>query len=259
MLVAYLVRGVKAGVVAGAVFGLLLALVANPVIAFAEDRAHGTHDGQAGGASHTDDHHAGETAAGGGRLPVTDAVSVASGVLWGVLLGVVGFGAAFYLLEPLVPGGPALRSYAFAAAGFVTVSGAPWLALPPSPPGTTHALGVRTRLFVYAAMLLAGALATVGGMALYDRLRDRRGRAVAAAAGLVPLAALPAVAAALPSNATRSALAEPLAAGVTGLAVFGQLLVWLLLAGVHARLHRSDGPEAGPTATPRPDPGVGGD
>ncbi|GAA0204134.1 CbtA family protein [Halobaculum roseum] len=242
MFVEYLTRGVKAGLVAGAVFGVLLALVANPIVGFADELGH---DGEAH--AHEDGSHGHEetTAAHDAGLSVNGGVSVLSGALWGVLLGAVGFGVAFYFLEPIVPGTGAVRSYVFAAAGFLTASGAPWLVLPPAPPGTDHALDAQTRMILYGVMMAAGAAAAIAGMVLYDRLREDRGRAVAVAVGLLPVGALPVLAAAVPADRTTVALPSELAAGLVGLVVFGQALMWLVLATVHARLH---GAEAGDTA-----------
>lgn len=95
MLVDYLVRGAKAGVVAGLAFGLFVAVVANPLVGVAETFEHDGHTAGNG------DHH---DAAGATSAVTTGAVSVAGGVLWGLLLGVVAFGAGFYLLEPALPG-----------------------------------------------------------------------------------------------------------------------------------------------------------
>ncbi len=134
MIAAYVANGVKSGLVAGLAFGLLVALVANPLVAFAEGSAHVE---GAGGHDHAGDSH-GE---GGLSASVADGASVLSGVLWGVFLGVVAFGVAFYLLEPIVPGSGAVRSYAFGAAGLLTASVAPWLAFPPGPPGNVGRRG----------------------------------------------------------------------------------------------------------------------
>ncbi|QZP39595.1 CbtA family protein [Halobaculum magnesiiphilum] len=257
MFVEYLTRGVKAGLVAGAVFGVLLALVANPIVGFADElgHEHGEHGHEDGSHGHEETTAAHDDAG----LSVNRGVSVLSGVLWGVLLGAVGFGVAFYFLEPIVPGTGAVRSYVFAAAGFLTASGAPWLVLPPAPPGTAHALDVQTRMILYGVMMAAGAAAAIAGMVLYDRLRGDRGRAVAVAVGLLPVGALPVLAAAVPADRTTVALPSELAAGLVGLVVFGQALMWLVLATVHARLH---GAEAGDTAAPtdsRSGHAVGGD
>lgn len=232
MLVAHLTRGVKAGVVAGLVFGLFVAAVANPLVAYAagtDAAVEGGHDHAAGG-------HGGEDH---GTVPaaVTGLASVAAGALWAVLLGGLVFGAGYFLLEPALPGTGATRSYVLGGAGFLTVSGAPWLVLPPAPPGAEQSLPVGTRLALYAGMVLAGALACLLAGLVYDRLRGRGRRVAVAATGAAPALALLAVPAALaPTNAVEASLAPGLRAGLTGLAVFGQLLLWLALATAHARL-----------------------
>lgn len=270
MLVAYLTRGVKAGVVAGLAFGLLLALVANPLVAFADELGHeggeavgepatgghhdagGGHHHDAGGGHHSDvgsGHH--ETAV---PAAVTNAVSVLSGVLWGVLLGGVVFGFAFYLLEPAIPGAERSKSYLLAAAGFVTVSGAPWLVLPPQPPGVSQSLPTETRTLLYAGMMVAGALVCLLSGFTYQRLRERRGRGAAAVAAALPFGLLALPVAFAPANPVESALPSDLATGLVGMTVFGQALLWALLAAAHARFRRrSVGDRSSEVASARSD------
>jgi hypothetical protein len=234
MLAAYLKRGVKAGVVAGLVFGLLLALVANPLVAFADELGHG-------GSHAVGDHHEGS---GGDQhdsvvsMTVTNGVSILSGVLWGVLLGGVVFGVAYYVLEPAIPGTGGTKSYLLALAGFITVSGAPWLVLPPQPPGVEHVLSTEMRLVLYGGMMVAGALVCSFAGFVYGRLRDTHGRTTAAIVAMLSLCLLAIPAALSPVNGVERSLPSELAIGLTGLVVFGQALLWLLLAGTHARLRR---------------------
>lgn len=240
MLAAYLKRGVKAGVVAGLVFGLLMALVANPLVAFTDELGHG--DAHAAGDEHaTEEHH--EASSGAAHdsavsTTVTNGVSIVSGVLWGVLLGGAVFGAAYYFLEPAIPGTGGTKSYLLAVAGFITVSGAPWLVLPPQPPGVEQSLPTETRILLYGGMMVAGALVCSLGGAVYGRLRDAHGRTTATIAAMVPLGLLAIPAVLSPVNAVESSLPSELAVGLTGMIVFGQALLWLLLAGTHARLRR---------------------
>ncbi|MFC4408267.1 CbtA family protein [Haloarchaeobius iranensis] len=240
MLAAYLKRGVKAGVVAGLVFGLLVALVANPLVAFADELGHG--DGHAVGDQHAaEEHHEGS----GGEqhdsavsMTVTNGVSIVSGVLWGVLLGGAVFGIAYYFLEPAIPGTGGTKSYLLAVAGFVTVSGAPWLVLPPQPPGVEQSLPTDLRMGLYGGMMVVGALVCSLAGFVHGRLRDTHGRTTAAIVAMLPfcLLAIPAVLS--PANAVESSLPSELASGLTGMIVFGQAVLWLLLAGTHARLRR---------------------
>ncbi|WP_435183541.1 CbtA family protein [Halobellus sp. EA9] len=231
----YLRRGVLAGAVAGVAFGVLLALVANPLVGVAEGFGHGGYHALDGHAHASQDSSV-------VSATVTNAVSVVSGVLWGILLGGVVFGAGFYFLEPILPGRGATQSYLLAAAGFVTVSGAPWLVLPPRPPGVAEALPADTRTLLYAGMMVLGAAVCLLSAVASDRLRAERSRSVAVAGALLPfgLLAVPAVLApGASSAAAESALPPELAAGFTGLIVLGQALLWLLLAGTHARLRRT--------------------
>jgi hypothetical protein len=137
------------------------------------------------------------------------------------------------VLEPAIPGTGAAKSYVLGAAGFVTVSGAPWLVLPPAPPGVEESLPVSTRLALYGAAMVVGALVCLLSGGVYARLRASNDRVIAALGALVPLALL---ALAAPTNPARGTLAPTLRAGLVGLSVFGQVLVWLLLAAAHARL-----------------------
>ncbi|WP_435064241.1 CbtA family protein [Halobaculum sp. EA56] len=255
MLADYLVRGVKAGLVAGVVFGLFVALVANPLVAFADERAHAGH---ADGTAHEGEHAvepAGHADEGALSAAVTDAVSVVSGVLWGVFLGAAGFGVAFYFLEPVVPGSGAARSYVFGAAGFLTVSVAPWLVLPPAVPGVERALDPNAATAVYLAATLAGGVASVLGMYAYARVRPSRGRLVATVAGAAPWTAFVVVTvgvAGVPAVPTPDSLPADLAAGLAGVVVFGQALLWLITAGAHARFRERSGRSgqaAGPDGT----------
>lgn len=258
MLLDYLRRGVVAGVATGLVFGLFLALVATPLVGFADGMAH---DGAAGDhATGTAEHHAAENHEADGQgdgsthhesavpATVTDLVSVLSGVLWAVLLGGVVFGAGYYLLEPTIPGSEATRSYVLAAAGFLSVSGAPWLVLPPLPPGTEQAVGTDLRLALYGGMMLAGAVVSLLSFGLYDRLRAQRGPLLAGAASLPPLGLLGVPVLLAPTNAGATSLPASLSTGLTGTVVFGQALLWLLLAAAHTGLRRRAAAEDRPDA-----------
>jgi len=255
MLADHVVRGAKAGLVAGLAFGLLLALVANPVVAYADGLGPGGDHGAAGhDESHgTADRHeasGGESDHGGVvSSAVTNGVSVASGVLWGLLLGTVVFGVGFSLLEPAIPGSGATKSYVLAAAGFLTVSGAPWLLFPPQPPGAEQALPTETRLLLYGGMMVAGGAVCLASGAVYRRFAARRGRTVAAVAATAPLGLLAVPVALSPSNPVTSSVPTGLATGLTGLVVFGQVLLWVVLAATHARLGDRSEADAPPAAS----------
>jgi len=232
MLVDYLARGVTAGVTAGLVFGLFLAVVANPFVGYADTMAHGGHD-HAGG-----DHADQDAVVSPG---VTSGASVLAGVLWAVLLGGVTFGVAFYLLEPAIPGQGATKSYLLGLAGFVTVSGAPWLVLPPATPGAEQSLPVATRVALYGGMMAAGAAVCLLSGYTYNRLAVERRRPVAALAALAPVGLLAIPATLAPTNTLSGTLSPGLQAGLVGLVGFGQGLLWLSLAVAHARLQSSTG------------------
>lgn len=264
MLADHLMRGVKAGLVAGLVFGLFAAAVATPLVAFADGTNHAAAGGDHGHEVESGHHeaeggHADGAGHHGAAVPtaVDGAVSVLAGGLWAVLLGGGVFGVGYYLLEPAIPGTGASKSYVLGAAGFVTVSGAPWLVLPPVAPGVEQSLPVETRLPLYGGMMVAGALACLLAGGAYNRLRASRGRAVAAGGAALPFGLLAVPAALAPTNAVDGALAPELRVGLTGLFVFGQLLLWGCLAATHARF-RPTGPSAGDPSS-RSDSSVGAD
>lgn len=254
MLSTYVKRGVKAGVVAGVAFGLLVALVGNPFIAFADEFGADGHQADAHHHETGEAHHDSAVSA-----AITNGVSVVSGVLWGVFLGGVFFGIAYYFLEPAIPGTGGTKSYLLAAAGFVTVSGAPWLVLPPQP-GVEQALPTDTRLLLYGGMMVAGAFVCLLSGFAYDRLRGASGRSTAAVVAVLPFGLLAVPVALAPANSAESALPPEFSTGLTGMIVVGQALLWVLLAGTHARLRRraTDG-RTSEVSTPRSDTTVGAD
>ena len=255
MLESYLVRGLKAGLVAGVALGLFVAILANPMIAAAEGLAgdHGGHHSSEGSGGH----HAGEGGHGhgghesaSGVLGVVSAplISVGGGVFWGLLLGVVTFGLAFYFLEPAIPGSGATKSVIAATGGFVTVSGAPWLVLPPQPPGVSQALSTDARLGLYAGMMLAGLSTCLLAGYAYTRLRDG-GQVRALAGAAVPFCLLVGLAFVLPANPATQSLPAAFVAAFRAQVVFGQAMVWTLLAGTHAWLSTGDRAEQNELAT----------
>jgi hypothetical protein len=234
MLAAYTLRGLKAGAVAGVAFGLFVVLVASPLVAVTEERA--GHHGEHAGDGHTGETGHDHVALGPVEIPTTALSTVTNflgGAGWGGLLG-VGFGVAFYLLEPAVPGRSDTPVYLLGAAGFLAVSGAPWLAVPPQPPGVEGApLDVRGRW--YGGALLAGAAVCLASGAVHRRLlgagRDRR---IAAGVATLPLAAL----LGLPVLAPATGSSGTLVAAYRGVVLAGQVGLWLVLTTVFARLHR---------------------
>lgn len=219
----HLVRGLKAGAVAGGAYGLFVALIGNPLIRYAETFEH-SHSG------------------GGPVVPraVTALISTAGGVFLGILFGVVVIGALYYFLEPAIPGTDGTKSYLLGAAGFVTVSGAPWLAIPPQPPGVEQALGVETRILWYLLMAIVGAFACGLSGYVYIRLRPRYGQAPAGlGAGLVFLS-IPVVATIAPANPVSGSLPAELAFVIQAVTGLGQVGLWFVLASAHAWLLRRD-------------------
>lgn len=227
MLVDYLKYGLKAGIVAGIALGLFMVFVGNPLVGAAELFEEG-HGAEAAGAD-------GGTAV---SAAVTNTVSIAGAVAMAILIGVV-FGVAYYFLEPAIPGSPDTKSYLLAAAGFITLSGAPWLALPPQPPGVEQALPTDVRIAWYVVLIAAGAVACGAAGYAYNRVRSRS-KGLAVLAALVPLAALPIVALAVPANPVGGPLPDELAVAFRGVVAFGQAFMWLVLASTHVWVRRHE-------------------
>lgn len=217
MITAYVLRGLKAGAVAGLFFGLFVALIANPLIGFAESFEAGHHGA-------------------GGTHAVTGIVSILGGVLFGLLLGAVVYGIGFYFLEPGIPGTRGTKSYLLAGAGFVTLSGAPWLVLPPQPPGVDQAISVGTRLALYGGMMLVGAACCGAAGYIFNRLQGRFHILLVAGAALVPFTILPIVAVIAPANSASGPIPERLSYLFRMITVFGQVGLWIVLASTHAWL-----------------------
>ncbi|MFO7926166.1 CbtA family protein [Natronomonas sp.] len=232
MLSRYFQRGVAAGFVAGLAYATYMLLVGNPLSEYVD------------GAGHAHEH------AGAVSELTTAAVSVGSGLLWTILLGGV-LALALYALEPALPGPEAAKPYILAGAGFLTVSGFPWLVLPPAAPGAVHAYPVDVRIRLYVGLVVLGALTVAASVAAYDR-GVRRHVGIGLVAGATPLLA---VAAALslvaPTVTTHPDLPAELVATYQGLAVLSQAALWLLIAATFDALGRwasirTDEPE--PTA-----------
>lgn len=223
MLTKYVLRGVKAGFVGGIVYGAFVALVGNPLIRYAETFEEGGH--------------AGEPVVAG---PVTNTVSVVGGVLFGILLGAVVFGAIYYFLEPALPGTGGTKSFLLAGAAFITVSGAPWLVLPPQPAGVDQALPTGVRITWYVIMMVIGAVACGLALAVYNRLRPRIGRPGATVSALVPFVLVFAVALVAPENSVSGPVPDGLAEVFRGVTAVGQLGLWLVLASTHVWLLQRD-------------------
>lgn len=222
MLTDYLERGVLAGAIAGLAYGLYVAAVANPLVEYMEGLEHGHEH-----AEHAHDH--AETAHAVGESTAA-VVSVGSGVLWGVLLGGL-FAVAFYLLEPALPGSRAIKAVVLAGAGFLTVSVAPWLVLPPTVPGAEQTVDTGARLAIYAGMMVVGALVATAAVLGYDRTAPRS-RLLGVAVGVLPVIVLVAVVPiATPTVTHHGDLPGDLVTAFQGLAVLSQAALWLVVAG----------------------------
>lgn len=214
----YLEGGALAGLAGGLSYGLFLATVGSAFAVGLEALGDG-HDH--GGAAVSD--------------ATTAAVSVGSGVLWGLLLGITVFGIAYYFLEPALPGSGVTKRLALAGSGFLIASGAPWLVLPPQAPGVERALPTETRMAWYGGMMAASAVVVVlAGLAH----RETAGRhvAVRTLATLAPLGLLAVPVLLAPANPTHGHVPAALATAYRWTVVFGQAGLWATVAGVHAWL-----------------------
>ena len=221
----HLRRGAVAGAVGGVAYGLYTAVVGNPLVAHAEALAHRGHE-------HAHGHE--PEAASAVSEGVAQAVSVGGGVVLGLLFGVVVFGAVGYLLEPALParGG----SYLLGLAGFLTVSGVPWLVLPPAAPGVESSMPTDAALALYAGLVAVGAVACLAAGWTYRRLSERGSR-VAAGAGLAVFGTVVGLAVlAAPSPTYDSALPASFETAYVGAVAVGQLGLWGVTAAAHDRL-----------------------
>lgn len=235
MLTSYVLRGVKAGVAGGIALGAFVAFVGNPLIAYAETFESGGH--------------------GGGPVvssAVTSSVSIVGGLLLGILVGAVVYGALFYFLEPAIPGRRETKSYLLGAAGFITLSGGPWLVLPPQPPGIEQGLPTRVRIAWYLILMLVAALACGLAGYVFHRARQLTSRRLAAIAGLVPFLLVVATAGVSPANPVSGPIPDQLATVFRTVTAMGQIGFWFVLASSHAwLLGRERAPKSNPD-DPRP-------
>lgn len=230
-------RGAISGAVGGGAYGLYVALVGNPLVEHAEELAHHGHE-------HGHGHEATAVADG-----VTSVVSVGGSAALGLLFGLVVFGLVGYLLEPALPdrGG----SYLLGLGGFLTVSGVPWLVLPPAAPGVETTMATDSALYLYVGLMAVGAVACLASGWVYHRLAEY-GRPVGTAATLAVFATTVGVAAlAAPSPVYESTLPAAFEAAYVGSVVVGQLGLWGIAAATHSRLDtapRRDAVSVAPTA-----------
>lgn len=240
-------RGVAAGAVAGLAYAAYLAAVANPLVHYLEDVAAGaagvgTHE-QAGATGH--EHEAAAHAHEHAGAVVSDLVatvaSVGGGVLWGILLGAA-FGAAFYLFEPALPGRGATKALVLGGAGFLAVSGVPWLALPPTVPGVEPALAAGPRLALYGALVVVGAALAAGSLLAYRRVAPQHGELAGALAASAPIVAVALVVpAATPVLVGTGEVPAELVVAFRGAVALSQLGLWAGIAGSFAWLRARTG------------------
>ncbi|TMT86870.1 cobalamin cluster protein [Haloterrigena sp. H1] len=228
MLIGYLERGVLAGSIAGIVYGIYMTVVANPLIGYmetvAEEATHGAHAHSASDHAHAAGEHAHAVSE-----ATTAAVSIGSGVLWGILLGGI-FALAFYFLEPALPGRKYVKSYVLAGASFLTISVAPWLVLPPATPAAEKAFDPTLRIGLYIGLMAVGAVVAAASIEGYKRV-SIRSRPLGIVAATIPIGALVATAVlAAPTVVDSGAMSASLVTAFRGLTVLSQAALWAIVA-----------------------------
>jgi hypothetical protein len=221
----YCKRGVAAGTLAGLAYGLFVATVTNPLLAYMERLS-----------DHGDDqtHTLFES--------TTAAVSVGGGVLWGIFLGTA-LAVAYYLLEPALPGRGKRKLYVLAGTGFFTLSVAPWLVLPPTAPGAEQALGTTPRILLYLGLIAGGVAVAALSISLANRVSTGR-REHSVAAGLAPVLLVVSLVPQLtPTIVSAGDVPTSLFTAYQSLVVLSQASLWLLLAASYGWLLRWDQPE----------------
>lgn len=219
MIVDSLKRGIIAGGVGGLVYGIALALIGSPLI---DQLDHGSH-------AHANHNHTVVS-------EITSIViNISSSVLWGVLLGAV-FGVVYYLFEPSLPGTENVKVYVLAAAGFLTISGIPWLALPPVAPGVEQTLTADIRLIIYSSMMVLSIIICATSIVLfqYQYTQNNRSPITSTATAMAPfLLCLIPIFLISPNTATHS---DQLTTVFQLFVVLGQCLLWILIATIYTKL-----------------------
>jgi len=211
-MIEYLKRGIAAGSLAGTFYRLFIWRIMNPLVVYMERLS-------SYGGNTEEAHILSE--------PLSVMISTGGGVLWGSLLGTA-FGFAYFVLEPTLPGNR-VKVYSLAAAGFMAVSGVPWLVLPPSVPGIDHQFGIEIRIIVYGLMMILGALAVVGSVTAYSRAADTAGRAMALGVAVFLFVLLVLLGLIAPSPFGGDLPGE-LVTAFRWLVMFGQAGLWIVIA-----------------------------
>jgi len=152
MIADYIKRGLASGIAGGTVFALYLFFIVSPYIEAIE-------------AIHTESHHSSADAI----LTVSSFIDIGSSILWGMLLGLI-FAAFYYIFEVSIPGSKIHKPFLLAGAGFMAISGLPWLLLPPSLEPVVQRLSQTTRTVMYIVSIGSGAFTAGATMYVYRRI-----------------------------------------------------------------------------------------
>jgi len=181
-----IVRGIVVGILAGLIAFSWARVVGEPALeaAIAFESAQAAAEGEAHAHTHAHSHSHAETAAGPAEgEPEGFSRSVQSGI--GLLTGSVAIGASLgglfaiffaYAYGRMGSLGPGPISTLLAFLGLLSFYLVPWLKYPASPPGVGAADSIQLRTGLYFLMVAISIAATLGGLALRQRLSRSYGQ-----------------------------------------------------------------------------------
>ena len=218
MFSSYLKRGGVAGLAGGLIFGAYTGFIIGPLITVAETFEQ-SHELRSHGTSFI-------------TSVTTTTTSITAGILWGIFLGVLVFGVIYFFIEPLLPGVEGIKSYVIAGGGLLSLSGAPWLILPPQPPGADQSLPTDIRIIIYIVMIVVGVVTFGLSISAWRRL-DNRLKYLGAA---LPIVILVFISITTSVNPITTSLPTSFVALFQAIVTTGQLILWSVTAIVHAKL-----------------------
>lgn len=221
MIKKYCTHGIVAGTASGAAFGVFVLFVVSPQIAAIESA-----------------HASGFHSTAESTLAFSTLFTIGGSTVWRLILGLI-FSLLYYIFENLLPGSHRSNPFLLAGAGFVTVSGVPWLLLPPSVEPVVEGLSQSTRTLLYFGGIGAGAVTASTSLYLSSRVTNR------GTIETIGISATPFAVTLITGFVIRMTILQPTVSsynwGYAATVVLGQLLLWLSLAGIFSisMSHRS--------------------